>query len=188
MALVDDSFTFGQLQSAVGTARRQQRVRAAEFDVVANAITALAKSNYEFTFSPEQSLAERAIFPYSPSQTNGIEDSRFVQFHEDDGSVHYFATHTAFDGRVRLAPGTQNMRSSTGVEVQVLLPVVQAPFRVYWAYNPQVVRQFLQPPIVADRAMFPNNQTFLKAITAFGQGYPFFEKRSTYRFTIGRTF
>ena len=79
----------------------------------------------------------------------------------------------AFDGRVRLAPGTQNMRSSTGIELQVLLPVVQAPFRVYWAYNPQVVRQFLQPPIVADRAMFPNNETFLKAITSFGQGYPF---------------
>ena len=59
----------------------KQRVRVSEFDAVANAITALAKSNYEFTFSPEQSLAERAIFPYSPSQTNGIEDSRFVQFH-----------------------------------------------------------------------------------------------------------
>jgi outer membrane protein insertion porin family len=94
----------------------------------------------------------------------------------------------AFDGRVRLAPGTQNMRSSTGIELQVLLPVVQAPFRVYWAYNPQVVREFLQPPIVADRAMFPNNQTFLQAITSFGQGYPFLEKRSTFRFTIGRTF
>ena len=73
-----------------------------EFEVVANAILALGKSNYEFTFSPETSLAERAIFPYSPSQTNGIEDSRFVQFHEDDGTVRYYATHTAFDGRVTL--------------------------------------------------------------------------------------
>jgi predicted GH43/DUF377 family glycosyl hydrolase len=82
--------------------RRKQRVRVSEFDAVANAITALAKSNYAFTFSPEQSLAERAIFPYSPSQTNGIEDSRFVQFVEDDGSVRYYATHTAFDGRVTL--------------------------------------------------------------------------------------
>ena len=59
---------------------------------------ALAKSNYEFTFSPEQSLAERVIFPSSPSQTNGIEDARFVQFHDDDGSVRYYATYTAFDG------------------------------------------------------------------------------------------
>ncbi len=102
MGLLDNTFTFGQLQTAVSTVRQQQRGRASEFDAVANAITALAKSNYEFTFSPEQSLAERAIFPYSPSQTNGIEDSRFVQFHDEDGSVCYYATHTAFDGRVTL--------------------------------------------------------------------------------------
>ena len=93
-----------------------------------------------------------------------------------------------FDGRVRLAPGTQNLRSSVGLELQVLLPVVQAPFRVYWAYNPNLVREYLQPPIVADRAMFPNNATFLNAIASFGQAYPFFEKHSTFRFTIGRTF
>src|SRR4029079_2509386 len=59
MALVEDFFTFDQLQTAVSAVRRKQRVRVSEFDVVANAITALAKSNYAFTFSPEQSLAER---------------------------------------------------------------------------------------------------------------------------------
>jgi predicted GH43/DUF377 family glycosyl hydrolase len=102
MAQLQNEFTFEQLQIAVATVRRDLRLRAAEFDTVANAILALGKSNYEFTFSPEQSLAERAIFPYSPSQTNGIEDSRFVQFHDDDGTVRYYATHTAFDGRVTL--------------------------------------------------------------------------------------
>jgi predicted GH43/DUF377 family glycosyl hydrolase len=102
MNSLDDLFTFDELQSAVAMVRRQQRMKIAEFEVVANAILALGKSNYEFTFSPEQSLPERAIFPYSPSQTNGIEDSRFVQFHDDDGSVHYYATHTAYDGRVTL--------------------------------------------------------------------------------------
>ncbi len=94
----------------------------------------------------------------------------------------------AFDGRVRLAPGTQNVRASTGIELQVLLPVVQAPFRIYWAYNPLRISEQLQPPIVADRSMFPNNATFLNAIASFGQGYPFVEKASTFRFTIGRTF
>jgi len=93
-----------------------------------------------------------------------------------------------FDGRVQLATGTQKIRLSTGLELQVMLPVVQAPFRVYFAYNPSTVREYLQPPIVADRAFFPNNATFLNSIAQYGQAYPFFEKRTTFRFTVGRTF
>ncbi|MDQ6666331.1 MAG: outer membrane protein assembly factor BamA, partial [Acidobacteriota bacterium] len=94
----------------------------------------------------------------------------------------------AFDGKVRIAPGTEKIRMSTGLELQVLLPVVNAPFRVYWAYNPSIVRENLQTPVVADRSYFPNNASFLQAIRTFGQTFPFFEKRSTFRFTIGRTF
>jgi outer membrane protein insertion porin family len=95
---------------------------------------------------------------------------------------------SAFDGRARIAPGTQRIRVSTGLELGVMLPVVNAPFRVYFAYNPSVVREYLQPPIVADRASFPNNTTFLNSISQIGQAYPFFEKRTMFRFTIGRTF
>ena len=91
-------------------------------------------------------------------------------------------------GKAFVYPGTQAPRMSTGLELQVLLPVVQAPFRVYWAYNPMVVREYLQPPIVADRSIFPNEATFLNAIASFGNAYPFLEKRSLFRFTIGRTF
>jgi len=93
-----------------------------------------------------------------------------------------------FDGRARIAPGTQQIRTSTGLELQVLLPVVNAPFRIYWAYNPTIVRQFIQPPIVADRSLFPNQATFINSIAQFGQATPFWEKRKTFRFTIGRTF
>lgn len=93
-----------------------------------------------------------------------------------------------FDGKAVIAPGTQHMRMSTGVELQVLLPVVNAPFRLYWAYNPMIVQQWLQPPIVADRSYFPNQATFQNAISSIGQASPFFEERKTFRFTIGRTF
>lgn len=95
---------------------------------------------------------------------------------------------SGFDGRVKIAPGTQKIRVSTGLELQVMLPVVNAPFRVYFAYNPVTVREYLQPPIVADRAAFPNNATFLNSVASFGQAYPFFEKRTLFKFTIGRTF
>jgi outer membrane protein insertion porin family len=95
-----------------------------------------------------------------------------------------------FESRVRIVPGTQTPRASLGMELQVMLPIVQAPFRIYWAYNPTVLRQYLQPPIVVDRSSFPNYATYANAVTSYGVGQPtpWFEKRSTFRFTIGKTF
>ncbi|MGO4885086.1 MAG: outer membrane protein assembly factor BamA [Bryobacteraceae bacterium] len=93
-----------------------------------------------------------------------------------------------FQGKAFVYPGTQKPRMSTGLEIQVLLPVVQAPFRVYWAYNPLLVREYLQPPIVVDRSIFPNEATFINAVASFGQAYPFLEQHDMFRFTVGRTF
>jgi outer membrane protein insertion porin family len=94
----------------------------------------------------------------------------------------------AFTNNVRIAPGTQMMRTSTGLEIDVILPVVNAPFRVYYAYNPTVVREYLQPPVVFDPSVFPNAATLGNAIASYGTAYPLFERRGTFRFTIGRTF
>jgi predicted GH43/DUF377 family glycosyl hydrolase len=60
----------------------------------------LARSNYEVQFESGQQLSERIIFPATPSQRNGIEDARFVRFRNDDGTHVYYATFTAFDGKV----------------------------------------------------------------------------------------
>jgi predicted GH43/DUF377 family glycosyl hydrolase len=68
----------------------------------AQGIWMLARSNYEVQFQPEQQLSERILFPVTPSQRNGIEDARFVCFQNDDGTHVYFATFTAFDGKVVL--------------------------------------------------------------------------------------
>jgi len=62
----------------------------------------LARSNYEVQFQPQQRLCERILFPATPSQRNGIEDARFVCFQNDDGIHVYYATFTAFDGKVVL--------------------------------------------------------------------------------------
>jgi len=62
----------------------------------------LAESNYEIHFAPSSEMSERIIFPVSPNESNGIEDARFVRFIEDDGSVIYYATYTAYNGRVIL--------------------------------------------------------------------------------------
>jgi outer membrane protein insertion porin family len=94
----------------------------------------------------------------------------------------------AFPNRAVIAAGTQKVRMSTGLEIQVMLPVVNAPFRIYWAYNPLRVEQYVQPPIVADRSYFPNSASFFNSIAQVGQAYGLFERASTFRFTVGRTF
>ena len=58
----------------------------------------LAKSNYELKFSSDRRISERVIFPVSENESRGIEDSRFVQFIEDDGEINYYATYTAYNG------------------------------------------------------------------------------------------
>ncbi len=52
----------------------------------------------ELAFSPEQDVSERVIFPVTASQSNGIEDARFVQF-DAEGERIFYATYTAYTGR-----------------------------------------------------------------------------------------
>lgn len=73
-----------------------------EHQTAAQGIWMLARSNYEVQFQPQQRLSERIIFPATPSQRNGIEDARFVCFQNDDGTHVYYATFTAYDGKVVL--------------------------------------------------------------------------------------
>ena len=71
-----------------------------EHENVVRGIWMLARSNYEVQFQKQQQLSERILFPATPSQRNGIEDARFVCFRNDDGTHVYYATFTAFDGKV----------------------------------------------------------------------------------------
>jgi predicted GH43/DUF377 family glycosyl hydrolase len=51
----------------------------------------------ELTFRDEQHLSERVIFPVTASQSNGIEDARFVEFGGSPKT--YYATYTAYSGK-----------------------------------------------------------------------------------------
>jgi predicted GH43/DUF377 family glycosyl hydrolase len=52
----------------------------------------------ELTFNPDEDISERVIFPVLPSQSNGVEDARFVEF-ADAGETSFYATYTAYSGR-----------------------------------------------------------------------------------------
>jgi outer membrane protein insertion porin family len=79
------------------------------------------------------------------------------------------------DGQIRLEgaqflPGTNSgIRASTGLELQVLMPVINQPFRLIFAFNPQRVER-----------------TYFGSAT----GLPFFirETGRDIKFTVGKTF
>jgi predicted GH43/DUF377 family glycosyl hydrolase len=57
-----------------------------------------ASDDVEVIFRPDEDISERVIFPVTDSQSNGIEDARFVQF-SDGAQKAYYATFTAYTGR-----------------------------------------------------------------------------------------
>jgi predicted GH43/DUF377 family glycosyl hydrolase len=52
----------------------------------------------ELVFKPDEDISERVIFPVLSSQSNGVEDARFVEF-DDRGVKIFYATYTAYTGR-----------------------------------------------------------------------------------------
>jgi predicted GH43/DUF377 family glycosyl hydrolase len=97
-----DSFTLAELRRSVLATVKHLRARDEERQSAARKILMLAQSNYEVQFTPDTRLSERVLFPTTPSQSNGIEDARFVLFHNEDGTGTYYATYTAYDGKLIL--------------------------------------------------------------------------------------
>ncbi len=58
----------------------------------------LASSNYRVSYPRSTAVSERVLFPTGPTESHGMEDARFVRFVDDDGTVTYYATYTAYDG------------------------------------------------------------------------------------------
>jgi predicted GH43/DUF377 family glycosyl hydrolase len=97
-----DAFTLEELRASVSLAEKQLWVPDQETRSVARETLMLAQSNYEVQFAPDSRLSERVLFPATPAQSNGIEDARFVLFQNEDGTGTYYATYTAYDGRMIL--------------------------------------------------------------------------------------
>jgi predicted GH43/DUF377 family glycosyl hydrolase len=102
MSDLKDTFTLAELERKLDSVLKAVRATEPESDSVAKGILLLAQSNYEVQFAPESRVSERVIFPTSPSASNGIEDARFVLFQNEDGTRVYYATYTAYDGKLIL--------------------------------------------------------------------------------------
>ena len=97
MDQLGDTFIYGELLASIEETEKKIEMTPSK-EKVLQAINWLASSHYEVTFSLDTAISDRVIFPVSYSESNGIEDARFVQFTDDDGNVKYYATYTAYNG------------------------------------------------------------------------------------------
>jgi len=72
--------------------------RLASIPRVRNRISGPDGDGVEIIFTPDEHISERVIFPVTDSQSNGIEDARFVEF-DDSGRKTFYATYTAYSGK-----------------------------------------------------------------------------------------
>jgi len=92
-----DYFYYTDLKETIKKAQESKRLNLDQKKTLKQMLW-LAKSHYEVIFSQDTDISERAIFPVSRTERNGIEDARFVKFTEDNGETMYYATYTAYDG------------------------------------------------------------------------------------------
>jgi predicted GH43/DUF377 family glycosyl hydrolase len=102
MESLGEAFTLQELEKTLQRAAKRDGPLPREVERTMECVHWLAQSNYEVHFDPSVAVSERIIFPVSSNESNGMEDARFVRFVEDDGSVIYYATYTAYNGRAIL--------------------------------------------------------------------------------------
>jgi len=86
------------LITADGSVEIEPTARLASTPTVHTPISDPLGEPVELSFSAQQHISERVIFPITPAQSNGIEDARFVAF-EDGGKRTFYATYTAYSGK-----------------------------------------------------------------------------------------
>jgi len=84
--------------AADGSVSVDPTARLASMPVVKSRAQTANGDAIDVTFGPDDELSERVIFPITESQSNGIEDARFVEF-TDNGRKTFYATYTAYSGR-----------------------------------------------------------------------------------------
>lgn len=97
-----EAFTLDDLYRGVALALQRADPSDATTAHAERGLLLLAESNYEVRFAPASKLSQRVIFPSTPSQSNGIEDARFVRFQREDGRFTHYATYSAYDGKIVL--------------------------------------------------------------------------------------
>jgi predicted GH43/DUF377 family glycosyl hydrolase len=102
----DADYVLGRLGKRFTEAELESRLRLLEKHVatrkqarrIIGLIRRIAERTYGVRFDHNTPLPERVLLPAMSAESNGMEDARFVRFTDDDASVTYYASYTAYNG------------------------------------------------------------------------------------------
>jgi len=92
-----DRFTRSDLDARLDHLRAHLSTRA-NGERTVSLIRTIATRSYAVEFPSGVALSERVLLPSAEAEQAGMEDARFVRFVDDDGSVTYYASYTAYSG------------------------------------------------------------------------------------------
>ena len=96
---LNDEIRYSTLPNYIKLNRKEIPDKKLKYDnKSSSAINDLLDSNYKCSFSNKIPLNERVLFPNSKSECVGMEDARFVRFHDKENQT-YFGTYTAYNGK-----------------------------------------------------------------------------------------
>jgi predicted GH43/DUF377 family glycosyl hydrolase len=92
-----ERFTRSELDEQLDALQAHRSTRGhAQLTIVA--VRAIADRAYSIEFGDGVTLSERVLSPAMGAEAAGMEDARFVRFVDDDGSVAFWASYTAYSG------------------------------------------------------------------------------------------
>jgi predicted GH43/DUF377 family glycosyl hydrolase len=92
-----DRFTRADLDEQIDKLQTHRRTRGHAAETI-SLIRTIAERTYGVKFANESPLSERVLWPAMSAESAGMEDARFVRFVDDDGSVTFYASYTAYSG------------------------------------------------------------------------------------------
>ena len=92
-----DRFTRADLDEQLDKLATHRRTRGRAAETI-SLMRTIAERTYGVEFGDDVALSERVLWPAMNAEGAGMEDARLVRFVDDDGSVTFYASYTAYSG------------------------------------------------------------------------------------------
>ncbi|MHC4758985.1 MAG: glycoside hydrolase family protein [Planctomycetota bacterium] len=94
---LSEPFTFLMLQQKIEYYEHKYNENE-DFQRISRLMLWLAESEYQISLKEAVNVEDMVLFPISETESRGMEDMRLVRFTDDDGSIFYYGTYTAYNG------------------------------------------------------------------------------------------